>query len=960
MTGSWKIACILLLWSSMLWGCTSNDPIEQLIEDLHSNYGYKREQACKRIGRLGRESLRAIPALRSILRTDQSDYVRRCAADALGYMGPSAHSALPELIRSFRDRSGGVRMAAAAAVGKMKGNALPSLQKILKGTDGHMQLYALRALVHLGVRALPLLEKAAYSKYLEVRQNAAETIVSIGRSLQKKSDSPEVRKARAQIIRTLSVLLQTPHIKLRTYITWSLSELAPTGLAHSSRSCEILVQAMDTLLKDAPNQVKMYAAYTLRQLGRKALKSKALRTCIAKSSQSLHVVSKLRIYLDDQTWYIRKHAASASAAWLAAIHPQRIELSARQAFAFRKQYQKERVRVVRSLGRALLDPTWDVRYEAARALRTIRGRDAWKALAQHIRHPKPKLREHIVQSLGWMARETPKSFPSIVHTHILPQLFKRLDDPRPKVARAAEDAIALFRGAAYIPISRRFNRISTQKIQQTLRILGKLGKHAHALKNLLEQKLLSPTSTPLIRRAINRALRSVAPLSKQNIQTHIQVLQKTSSQTNSIQRSALFLGRTTPHAKHIRSALLSVLNHSNASIRLRALEVLGHIEFKITPSTLQKVLKHWNAYTHTERTWLLQSLYLTHRTCTPELLPLLESSSASAHPALKAAALEMLIQWWPHPKITALLLRSATRSSVRESTAVLHALAKPLPLSSSVQGIQNLRQTEEKILPFLLKKTRHSRMEIRMAAFKALSGYGLVYGSRILPAFLQGMRDRKAPVRAQAAQWMGWLAPTFIRYGWKEKFLRQSILDQGRIYTYKKLRALRASTQKEEDTLRHRVQKRYASIQSMFTWSQNVAKKMDGQLQKMLRDSNARARRNALFALTRSGTFAFKKRKQSILHVLLKQSQKNRARWMGRNLCHVLGRWISHQENETIVRALQSIHSKTKPSSTTRKECKNSIRYLRSDDKPYVLWVNHPRSPTLEAFAPEILYPNGP
>jgi len=86
------------------------------------------------------------------LKSDDS-YVRFCAADALGRMGPEAEAAVPVLASALKDQDTGVRAAAAEALGKMgpaAKDAAPALTEALQDNNQHVRRYAEYALEQIG------------------------------------------------------------------------------------------------------------------------------------------------------------------------------------------------------------------------------------------------------------------------------------------------------------------------------------------------------------------------------------------------------------------------------------------------------------------------------------------------------------------------------------------------------------------------------------------------------------------------------------------------------------------------------------------------------------------------------------------------------------------------------------------------------------------------------------------
>ena len=135
------------------------------------------------LGRIGPDAKTAIPALIKLFK-DEDGEVRWAASSALGQIGPAAISPLMELLS---DKIKEVRRAAALAfcyIGPAAKFAVPALTKSLKDNDAAVRCSAARALGNIGpeaTMAIPALIELLKDKNTRVRQTAFEALQEINR-----------------------------------------------------------------------------------------------------------------------------------------------------------------------------------------------------------------------------------------------------------------------------------------------------------------------------------------------------------------------------------------------------------------------------------------------------------------------------------------------------------------------------------------------------------------------------------------------------------------------------------------------------------------------------------------------------------------------------------------------------------------------------------------------------------
>jgi HEAT repeat protein len=79
--------------------------------------------AALRLGSLGAEARKGVPALAELLHSE-NPIDRRLASLALGQVGPTARDAVPLLVEALEDADGGVRKFAAGAIQKIDPKAV--------------------------------------------------------------------------------------------------------------------------------------------------------------------------------------------------------------------------------------------------------------------------------------------------------------------------------------------------------------------------------------------------------------------------------------------------------------------------------------------------------------------------------------------------------------------------------------------------------------------------------------------------------------------------------------------------------------------------------------------------------------------------------------------------------------------------------------------------------------------
>ena len=102
----------------LLAGCGGSLSTEDCLRQLQEGDVVKKRQAIRELSSRPEEAERAVPALVEALR-DESGYVRRDAAYALGKLGAGARAAVPALLAARKDRERNVRKAVDEALKKI-------------------------------------------------------------------------------------------------------------------------------------------------------------------------------------------------------------------------------------------------------------------------------------------------------------------------------------------------------------------------------------------------------------------------------------------------------------------------------------------------------------------------------------------------------------------------------------------------------------------------------------------------------------------------------------------------------------------------------------------------------------------------------------------------------------------------------------------------------------------------
>jgi len=193
------------------FGPDAKDAVSVLSEKLWDEYVDVRESAAIALGKIGPEAFNAVNRLIAALQYGYFDvinnnaaiqglvgigpgavrsltdelknnnvFVRRCAAIALGKIGPKAKSAVPALIATWRDGYTKLNRASAQALASIGPATIPALKRALKNDYIIVRKYAAVALGEMGPEAkdvIPALTATLHDDYTGVRKEAVQDMI---------------------------------------------------------------------------------------------------------------------------------------------------------------------------------------------------------------------------------------------------------------------------------------------------------------------------------------------------------------------------------------------------------------------------------------------------------------------------------------------------------------------------------------------------------------------------------------------------------------------------------------------------------------------------------------------------------------------------------------------------------------------------------------------------------------
>jgi HEAT repeat protein len=168
---------LLVFLPSLLPGAGPDPEIAKLIAVLQDSTKDNKEKtaACHKLAEQGPKAAPAVPALISLLATDDTG-LGLAAADALGEIGPQA---LPEAVKALGHKDRRTRTFAVVALSQLSRTneaALPALVGALKDDDGRVRRVTRLVLVGRNPKVVPHLIKTLAEEHPTARAGAAEVL----------------------------------------------------------------------------------------------------------------------------------------------------------------------------------------------------------------------------------------------------------------------------------------------------------------------------------------------------------------------------------------------------------------------------------------------------------------------------------------------------------------------------------------------------------------------------------------------------------------------------------------------------------------------------------------------------------------------------------------------------------------------------------------------------------------
>ena len=184
--------------------------IEAFSKRLKHSDAQMRKQAAESFGKMGNESIIAIPGLLKALE-DSDEYVRMSAAEALGKIG--SETAIPGLLKALEDSNKDVRRKAAEALGNIGSEtAIPLLCQALEAeNDLDVQSSIMDAIVLINnlTSETPMSENTQGSKYNIVQPQNVQIIEQGDGIIHNYATPQNLAEAAQEIQQLISQITQT-------------------------------------------------------------------------------------------------------------------------------------------------------------------------------------------------------------------------------------------------------------------------------------------------------------------------------------------------------------------------------------------------------------------------------------------------------------------------------------------------------------------------------------------------------------------------------------------------------------------------------------------------------------------------------------------------------------------------------------------------------------------------------
>ncbi len=221
-----------------------------LVQGLDSDDVATLKRTIHRIGRLEKAGAPAVPALKALLRNDDT-YVRVHAALALWRVEANAAETIPVALTALRQPERGIRSFAATVLGEIGAqseSARPVLETALADRDGYVRLHIAEALGQhpaWTTKAAEVLSSCLNDRDDNIRWLATYSLADL---------APQNEAA----VSALTIALLDQDVRVRAGAAFALGEIGP-----AARSA---VQALESTRTDADEEVRASAEQALKQI----------------------------------------------------------------------------------------------------------------------------------------------------------------------------------------------------------------------------------------------------------------------------------------------------------------------------------------------------------------------------------------------------------------------------------------------------------------------------------------------------------------------------------------------------------------------------------------------------------------------------------------------------------------------------------------------------------------------
>ncbi len=762
-------------------------------------------------------------------------------------------------------------------------------------------------------KAIPALRKSLLDPHKNVRRNAAEALGKMG---------PLAIQATADLSKRLWDKVE----QVRGKAAWALGRLGPKTLP-----------TLKKILRGDYPHARYYTVLALRQMKEKAVpllqfairdpskkvRRAAVETLVMLGHQHIKIVLKL---LSDKQENIRSFVA-----WKIST----------MASLLVKQQPKQLPLLVNALQAVLADPSSKVRMYATFAMSKlgVHAAPAMDALVKALQDQEWYVRKNAANALGAIGGRAREAIPMLVRA-----LLDRTWDVKTEAARALRRIDEVKAVRAMLPLLRiRMWRIRKYIVQT----MGWIGARASASTGSLYKLLQDPVRD--VRLATMTALSQIgAPA--------LPVLRRGFRARSSSVRilAARACGKMGRKARRLLPVLKRLVRNRDFLVRHYAARAVG----KIKPLTLSQVrslqrsLKEGSLRKQRKAVLRLGMGGVSAASAIPDLVRALQSKDR-----LLRQQSVISLGWLGKPTkpgVVSSLIRmfpSETNRKLKRELAISLIWLIPVLNDEAMAYVKQLQESKDKLLQRAYVLLMERMLQGSQAVFLFASSLEQL-SSGVLPEALEILGRLAPPLVSKQPQTL--LHARLIRpllpflHHRNSKVRLQATVALGNI-GYKAIGAVPALRK----TLRDRSRLVRRAVAATMGWIGSKAYKAIPDLQRVLKDRDLVVRRNAVFALSRMAKRAVKPLTRLLLatrnpHIL-------------QSVCLALGRvWLPRKQLKRVEESLRVLLLDKKLRESVLAEARHTIRRLQSDDKPTIFWVDHPRSPTLEIYAPSLLFPHGP